>query len=142
MESDQDPVEPAHPRRKPRARAPKTQRLEEAPAYKEIAQQDVILDLSSASGVPLRAARPKNLALAVLSGGTAEELRAAARGMRTVVGPRALSRVHSPSSHRHSDGGMPTIGPASACGPRSIRWGEADLGALPTRFEFVERALR
>jgi hypothetical protein len=52
MESDQDPVEPAHPRRKPRARAPKTQRLEEAPAYKEIAQQDVILDLSSASGVP------------------------------------------------------------------------------------------
>jgi hypothetical protein len=52
MESDQNPVEPAHPRRKPRARAPKTQRLEEAPAYKEIAQQDVILDLSSASGVP------------------------------------------------------------------------------------------
>lgn len=52
MESDQDPVEPAPPRRKPRARAPKTPPLEEAPAYVEFAQEDVILDLSSASGPP------------------------------------------------------------------------------------------
>lgn len=51
MESDQDPVEPEPPRRKPRARAPKTPPLVEAPAYEEFAQEEVILDLSSASSV-------------------------------------------------------------------------------------------
>ena len=52
MESDQDPVEPKPRRRKPRALTPKTPPLVEAPAYEEIAQEDVILDLSSKSGAP------------------------------------------------------------------------------------------
>jgi hypothetical protein len=46
---------------------------------------------TSASGVPRRAARPENLALALLAAGTAEELRAAARGMRAAVA-KGLSR--------------------------------------------------
>jgi hypothetical protein len=50
MESDQYPVEPAPPRRKPRARAPKIPPIEEAHAHEEFAKEDVIVDLSSASG--------------------------------------------------------------------------------------------
>ncbi len=52
MESEQDPVEPAPPRRKPRARAPKTPPLVEAPEHEEFAKEDDILDLSIASGAP------------------------------------------------------------------------------------------
>lgn len=55
MESEQDPVEPAPPRRKPRARTPKTPRpLAEPPAPEpfpeEFPQEEDILDPSGASG--------------------------------------------------------------------------------------------
>ena len=68
MESDQDPVEPAPQGRKPRVRAPKTPPLVEAFEHEEFAQENYILDPSSASGASQAPVLPRlDFALPILA---------------------------------------------------------------------------